>query len=653
MKNKLQKNIDRALSQSIGSQLAWLSVAVVVVFGLLLLARCVISGAESLDFRDSILHFINPGTSYNSQPDDADKIWALIIGLFGMIFMSGLLISVFNNILARRVEKIQNGKVYYSFENHIVIIGFDKMSIGLVKQLSEKGNEIVLQTVQPIPQVRHELFSNLSPDIEKKVTLISGNRTSIDDLQKLRIDQCAEIFILGENEEYDNDSINIECLKKIAEILPEQKQRISCHVLFEYQSTFAVFQQQDIDLKGKIDFVPFNYYETWAQKVWVDAPGEYAPLDHAPITADSNKHVHLVVLGMSSMGVAMGIQAAHICHFPNFVTKCIKTRITFISDDADREMNFLLGRYRHLFEEIDYIYRDIDNKNNNFANPVTKRKFTDIEFEFVKARVENPAIQQYLKELSAQKDCYLTIAVCFSYPPAAIAAGLYLPDEVYQSNAHILIQQETSYSTVNLLAHQQGIFQKHKNVKPFGMPDNCYNLKYADDLLPMQVNYVYDYYYHNKKIPDNIPVSEISTLWDRLITAHKWSNRYNANTIEIKKRSFAIQTDTVLDDEQIDLMAEVEHNRWNIEKLLMGYRATSRQEKKEIASDKSKKEEYKKMFVHNDICAYKDLQDDATGSNANEYDRCISAALPLIIKTNVSTISDSAFSRSSFCRFAE
>ncbi|MDR0865427.1 MAG: hypothetical protein LBO74_10925, partial [Candidatus Symbiothrix sp.] len=239
MKNlfKLQKNIDSALSQSIGSQLRWLSIAVVVVFGLLLLARCIISGAETLDFRDSILHFINPGTSYNSRPDDTDKIWALIIGLFGMIFMGGLLISVFNNILARRVEKIQNGQVYYPFQNHIVIIGFDKMSIGLVKQLSEKGNEIVLQTIQPIPKVRHELFSNLSSGIAKKVTLISGNRTSMDDLRKLRIDQCAEIFILGENEEYDNDSLNIECLKKINEILPEQGRRIRCNVLFEYQST--------------------------------------------------------------------------------------------------------------------------------------------------------------------------------------------------------------------------------------------------------------------------------------------------------------------------------------------------------------------------------------------------------------------------------
>ena len=45
-------------------------------------------------------------------------------------------------------------------------------------------------------------------------------------------------------------------------------------MLFKYQSTFAVFQRQDIDrLKDKINFVPFSYYGMWAQKVLVD--GEY------------------------------------------------------------------------------------------------------------------------------------------------------------------------------------------------------------------------------------------------------------------------------------------------------------------------------------------------------------------------------------------
>lgn len=68
---------------------------------------------------------------------------------------------------------------------------------------------------------------------------------------------------------------------------------------------------------------------------------EYPPLDRDPITYESKKHIHLVIIGMSRMGVAIGVEAAHLLHFPNFCRdpRC-KSTITFIDEMADREMNF-------------------------------------------------------------------------------------------------------------------------------------------------------------------------------------------------------------------------------------------------------------------------------------------------------------------------
>ena len=60
----------------------------------------------------------------------------------------------------------------------------------------------------------------------------------------------------------------------------------------------------------------------------------YPPLDRDGIRAQSDRYVHLIVVGMSRMGVAMGVTAAHIDHNPNFVTQCFRTRITFIDPDA-------------------------------------------------------------------------------------------------------------------------------------------------------------------------------------------------------------------------------------------------------------------------------------------------------------------------------
>jgi hypothetical protein len=57
--------------------------------------------------------------------------------------------------------------------------------------------------------------------------------------------------------------------------------------------------------------------------------------------------------------------------------------------------------------------------------------------------------------------------------------------------------------------------------------------------------------------------------------------------------------------------------------------------KEEIAKYLPKKAILKtNHFAHNDICDYDDLQSDENGIYAKEYDRRISASLPLIIRTD-------------------
>lgn len=92
--------------------------------------------------------------------------------------------------------------------------------------------------------------------------------------------------------------------------------------------------------------------------------GEYPLLDRESITFDSDKTVHLVILGMSRMGVALGTFAAQLLHFPNFCRgHSKKSRITFIDANADREMDFFRNRYRGLFEISSTLYKDFSQDN--------------------------------------------------------------------------------------------------------------------------------------------------------------------------------------------------------------------------------------------------------------------------------------------------
>lgn len=108
--------------------------------------------------------------------------------------------------------------------------------------------------------------------------------------------------------------------------------------------------------------------------------------------------------------------------------------------------------------------------------------------------------------------------------------------------------------------------------------------------------------------------------------ALQWSNLYCADSVDLKLRSLGFDTTPPLrlTSEQIELMAEVEHNRWNMENYFRVSQTDTRGRRK--CKDNAVRKEYKtKRFVHTDIRPYYQLEE-----GTKEYDRCISECLPLI-----------------------
>jgi hypothetical protein len=85
------------------------------------------------------------------------------------------------------------------------------------------------------------------------------------------------------------------------------------------------------------------------------------------------------------------------------------------------------------------------------------------------------------------------------------------------------------------------------------------------------------------------------------------SNIYSASHIGVKQRSMGNREQ--LTDEEIQLLAITEHNRWNIEKLLMGFEALPKteREKQYTPEGLEKLRELKKQFKHYCIEPYSEL----------------------------------------------
>jgi len=100
------------------------------------------------------------------------------------------------------------------------------------------------------------------------------------------------------------------------------------------------------------------------------------------------------------------------------------------------------------------------------------------------------------------------------------------------------------------------------------------------------------------------------------------SSRYAWLEIDDKSHDY-----DALTDDEVEVLANVEHNRWNVEKLLMGYRKARKNEDKYVYSEFAEAlANNKKLFVHHDIRPFNQL------GSIKELDHEFSRYIPWIMK---------------------
>ena len=628
-----------------------------------------------------VYHFADPGNQHMAQSGVA-RLIVLLLALSGCVILNGILVSAIIGWYERFVDKWRMGLARYDklLEqcNFVVIIGGNEMVFGLIKQIlgNESLDYIVLQTNQGVEALRNQLCSFLTPQEEKKVIIYYGERTSQDDIKDLHLDRAKMVYVLGEslkrgccetNSKQNHDALNMECLQLIVNYLNDSgvvnSSKLICYVLFEYQTTFSIFQFSDINTPI-IDFRPINYYEMWSQRVLVNENlkleelnnDDYLPLEGKnPITHESDDFVHLVVVGMSKMGVAMAIEAAHIAHYPNFVrNQTCKTRITFIDKECDTEMLYFQGRFKSMFDLAMWryveskgnyeLYKQSNEKGNKGGwenlnkfseNHYLGEDFIDVEWEFIKGGIETPEIRKYLEEASANSQARFTLAICLPQDYQSIAASLYLPEEVYKNAIQILIYQRQSSSTINSISNDLS----YGKIKAFGMLEKAYEHNLIKNMYKNAaiLGEKYDEMY--KKVTDkqkgkesNKPVSQTEIKKrGKSETAKRWSNIYNANTLWTKLRSVNSQNGEIADKYK-DVLARTEHNRWVVEQLLMRFRALTEEEQEQVVKGVLDKDKLKgEEMAHLDICSTNKLY--KIDEKVTEYDKGF-----IEIITNIITI---------------
>jgi len=515
-KGYFQEYIDKTISGGSKAQIVLfliVSVLLLLIFFSIAIFFSIDLGAKG-DWTEKLWHvynnFVNPGNHLN-QEGWTNRIFAIIISFLGSIILGGWLISTLSNIIERRVDAIRSGKaIYKNISNHYVIIGFNEITVSVIKELykeikeSAEERKILIMSSQEAEFIRHTLQSQLTKAEESIIKIYFGNIESEEELCRLNISRALEVYILGEMDEYGRDSKNIGCAKRINNLRglrSIEEHLMPVYVQFDRISSYSSIQKLNIAKEmPNIYFRPFNFHENWARKLWSlyainnnndsEYSPNYEPLDYRPIqininkegehTVESQDFVHLVIVGFSKMGRALFLEALRICHYANYddslpTEKRIRTIITLIDKDMERMKNYFTTQFPHLESQID-----------------------DIKIEYRADDICNPQMREELTKWSKDKNRMLTIAICVSDPDISLSLGLNLPASIYENEARILIRQEIQTNLGQFIDEEKGRF---KHVKIFGMLNQGIQKNMLQDELPSYINQYYkcEYCTDNKK----------------------------------------------------------------------------------------------------------------------------------------------------------
>ncbi len=530
-----------------------------------------------------------------------------------------LLTAVFTNFFDKAAINYLEGLSDYRVRNHVAILGFDSTSADLVRQMvsGAYGDDILLiLTTYDIPDARAALEAVLSKKQMRKIILLKGDPSTPGGLARMQVADAREIHIIGDEAPSDalRDVHTMECLAGFADLIPAGSRRKPCYVMLEQRAAFAALQTSDLGgrLRDSFDFFPLNRYEMWAHRILIcrsldPDPAGFLPLEGTSgIGPDSPDYVHLVIEGMTPMGIALALESAHLGHFPNFFShRNCRTRISFIDKnvqagkrrmEADFPGMFTLAHRRFVAagdQPLDDAPWTLPSGTEHLGGD-----FLDFEWEFIQGDSSHPAVRQYLAKAASNPCARLTAAVCLEDAGEALASATGLPREVLDRAVQVLVYQREGGSVVEALQTSQEV--RFRKIKAFGMAFRSFDLDLVNELVGTAGAF--------RK--DSAGTAE-EAVASKSEAARMWSNIYNASHIWTKLRS-AGSVDGTIPDGMMDILAMTEHNRWNAEQLLLRFRPLTSGEQKAVldagegflaAKGRLKREQ----MAHLDICSWERL----------------------------------------------
>ena len=328
--------------------------------------------------------------------------------------------------------------------------------------------------------------------------------------------------------------------------------------------------------------------------------------NHPPdeLVAKSNKGVHVLLVGFGSVGQSIAIQLAQMGYYLN--GKRNKPKITIVDKNVEVRWAQALKTYRNL---SDWLQKELFESRIEDIKDSDAEKWLEDEcpitmvYVCTKDEIANLKIARLLLRLMI-KDTHRELSnvqVVALDPP-----GGWVLEEFAKRN-----DNKNRFKLFSLTKSKE-------NMDSNPVAANLLSETDDDFAKALHENYCKDQDLEIQKKP-NLHRGPAHKPWDLVAEHYRESNRLSADHLEIKLRAVGRilvdktnATPAPISSSELELLAEMEHNRWLAEKSLQGWKYSINR------NDLSLK--------HNNIVEYKDLKEGDKKKDRSAVESAISTA---------------------------
>lgn len=339
--------------------------------------------------------------------------------------------------------------------------------------------------------------------------------------------------------------------------------------------------------------------------------GVLPPLDGAGISHDCPKFVHVIVEGYSSKMMAVVRQIALIAHYANYdeETGRNKTVITIcIGSDknpekVEREIieNGYLGNLLQYCNEKSWLKLDLTFEfwTDDITSYLKEKESDNNEIQTI---IHDDDISEiyYDEKIDVYKGMLVNMCYCIGEPIAKLPA---------YDNSN-MERYALALDMYGYQAKSDNLIEKWKNIAKTDANGN-----YSDYDVKLKLSSLL-----------------CSDCFDNRIRCISGMSK---PVSEYNRQDFKKVKQAILESNVLNALVQSEHARWNVEKLILGYKPLNEEERYKLeilfgAEKSSYKKRLRKEYSHIDLCSYKELR--RINPQDLKYDYFLMLAIPTIME---------------------